>query len=241
MVCYVKDITEQKKLETKIQHTEKIASIGQLAAGIAHEINNPLGVILCHIDLIKGEADLSPEVRSDLETIEKHAGNCRTIIADLLKFAHQQASVKEPMPSTPLSRVHHGRSQFRKQQIEIDTFISTRNIPMVDRRPDKIKQVLVNILLNSAQAIGEDGTITLYCAIMRQPHGNRLSRTRPGIPAEMLDKIFDPFFTSKPPGKGTGLVSRSVTASSVIITEISPRSTSGKTHPLHHFPACQGE
>jgi two-component system, NtrC family, sensor kinase len=208
VVCYVKDITEQRKMETKIQHTEKIASIGQLAAGIAHEINNPLGVILCHLDLIKDDPTLSPEVRADLETIEKHAGNCRTIISDLLKFAHQHASVKEPISINALVEevAFMVSGQFRKQQIDIALHLD-REIPVVTVDADKMKQVFLNMLLNSAQAIGENGTITL---LSRYNSDSRMVQivvedSGPGIPADILDKIFDPFFTTKPPGKGTGL------------------------------------
>ncbi len=208
VVCYVKDITEQKKMETKIQHTEKIASIGQLAAGIAHEINNPLGVILCHLDLIKDDPTLSPEVRADLETIEKHAGNCRTIISDLLKFAHQHASVKEPISVNALIEevTFMVGGQFRKQQIDIMLHLD-QEIPVVTVDADKMKQVLLNMLLNSAQAIGKNGTINLLSSYNTDSRMVQIvvEDSGPGIPADILDKIFDPFFTTKPPGKGTGL------------------------------------
>lgn len=208
MVCYVKDITEQKRMETKIQQTEKIASIGQLAAGIAHEINNPLGVILCHIDLIRGEGGLSGEALADLEVIEKHAKNCRTIITDLLKFAHGQASVKEPVALNGVlaDGVAMVGSQLRKQQIDIRLDLAPE-VPEVVVDADKIKQVILNMLLNSAQAIGERGTITLasrYDAERREA-SIVIEDSGPGIPAEIIDKIFDPFFTTKPPGQGTGL------------------------------------
>ncbi len=208
VVCYVKDITEQKKMETKIQQTEKIASIGQLAAGIAHEINNPLGVILCHLDLIKDDPTLSPEARADLETIEKHAGNCRTIISDLLKFAHQHVSVKEPISVNALIEevAFMVGGQFRKQQIDIALHLD-REIPMVTVDADKMKQVFLNMLLNSAQAIGENGTITLLSSYNADSRMVQIvvEDSGPGIPADILDKIFDPFFTTKPPGQGTGL------------------------------------
>ncbi len=208
MVCYVKDVSEQKRMETKIQQTEKIASIGQLAAGIAHEINNPLGVILCHVDLVKGEASLSQEALADLEIIEKHAKNCRTIITDLLKFAHRQASVKEQaaLNSLLVESVAMVASQLRKQRIEVHLDLDP-DVPEVTADADKIKQVILNMMLNSAQAIGEKGTIRLtsrYDAATRTA-AITIEDSGPGIPAEILDKIFDPFFTTKPPGQGTGL------------------------------------
>jgi two-component system, NtrC family, sensor kinase len=208
MVCYIKDITEQKTLEARIQHTEKIASIGMLAAGIAHEINNPLGVILCHIDLIKGEAGLPAEVMTDLETIEKHAGNCRSIIADLLKFAHRQPTVKEPCRLNALiaETIAMIGAQMRQQQITLQSDID-EDLPEMVADRDKIRQVLVNIILNSAQAIGEDGIIEVRSRFDREQQRAiiEIEDNGPGIPEEMLGKIFDPFFTSKPAGQGTGL------------------------------------
>lgn len=208
LVCYVKDITEQKKLETKIQQTEKLVSIGQLAAGIAHEINNPLGVILCHIDLLKDEADLTDEARQDLAVIEKHAGNCRTIIADLLKFAHQQRTVKKlaGINSIISEVVSMVSSQFRKNKIAIDLRLE-EDLPEMFLDGEKIKQVILNLLINSSHAIQDTGIITISsnydietgnCNVIIEDDGA-------GIPDEKLANIFDPFFTTKPPGQGTGL------------------------------------
>ncbi len=208
LVCYVKDITEQKKLETKIQQTEKLVSMGQLAAGIAHEINNPLGVILCHIDLLKDEADLTDEARQDLEVIEKHAGNCRTIIADLLKFAHQQRTVKQPASINSIISevVSMVSSQFQKNKIVIDMQLE-QDLPEMLLDIEKIKQVILNLLINSSHAVQDKGSIIISsnhdktsgtCTVSIDDNGA-------GIPQDKLANIFDPFFTTKPPGQGTGL------------------------------------
>jgi len=208
IVCYVKDITEQKRLEQKIQQTEKIVSMGQLAAGVAHEINNPLGVILCHIDLIKDDPSLSEEARADLDTIEKHAGNCRTIIADLLNFARQHKSIKELSSINQIIQdvVQIAANQFQQQNITVDLELDN-TIPMINVDVDKMKQVFFNLLLNSAHAIDEDGYILLTT---RYDKENQLVTLTVddngcGVPPETADKIFDPFFTTKDPGKGTGL------------------------------------
>jgi PAS domain S-box-containing protein len=208
LVCYVKDITEQKRLEQKIQQTEKIVSMGQLAAGVAHEINNPLGIILCHIDLIKDDPTLSNEARADLQTIEKHAGNCRTIIADLLNFARQHKSIKELSSINSIIQdvVQIAANQFQQQNITVDLDLDN-TIPMINVDIDKMKQVIYNLLLNSAQAIEEDGYILLATGFDRE---HRLLTVTVddngcGVPAETIGKIFDPFFTTKDPGMGTGL------------------------------------
>jgi signal transduction histidine kinase len=208
IVCYVKDITEQKRLEQKIQQTEKIVSMGQLAAGVAHEINNPLGVILCHIDLIKDDPTLSEEARADLEIIEKHAGNCRRIIADLLNFSRQHNSVKECSSINSIIQqvVQIAANQFQQQNITVDLDLD-HSIPMINVDVDKMKQVIFNLLLNSAQAIEENGYILLVTRYdkVRRSITVTVDDNGCGVLPETVDKIFDPFFTTKAPGKGTGL------------------------------------
>lgn len=208
VVCYLKDITEQKRLEQKIQQTEKIVSMGQLAAGVAHEINNPLGIILCHIDLIKDDPNLSDEARADLATIEKHAGNCRTIIADLLNFARQHKSIKELSSLNTIIQdvVQIAANQFQQQNITVDLELD-KTMPMINVDVDKMKQVFFNLLLNSAHAIDEDGYILLTTTYDKtnQLVTITVDDNGCGVPPETAGKIFDPFFTTKDPGKGTGL------------------------------------
>lgn len=208
LVCYVKDITEQKKLETRIQQTEKLVSLGQLAAGIAHEINNPLGVILCHIDLIKDETELTEDARNDLAIIEKHAGNCKTIIADLLNFAHQQQTVKQHgcINDIVQEAVSMIETQLQKSDITIQLDLA-ENIASQLLDFDKIKQVMLNLVLNSSHAIGTKGRIIVRTE-SDTAGGSTLVHvddSGPGVPESVIGKIFDPFFTTKPPGKGTGL------------------------------------
>ncbi len=207
-VCYVKDITDQKRLEQHIQQTEKIVSMNQLAAGVAHEINNPLGVILCHIDLIKDDPSLSEEARADLETIEKHAGNCRTIIADLLNFSRQHTSVKKPSSINDIIQdvVQIAANQFQQQNITIDLDLDD-SMPRISVDGDKMRQVFFNLLLNSAHAIEENGYILLVTRYDRERETITVTvdDNGCGVLPETADKIFDPFFTTKDPGKGTGL------------------------------------
>ena len=208
LICYVKDITKQKQLEAKIQQTEKLVSIGQLAAGIAHEINNPLGVILCHIDLLKDETDLSPEARQDLKIIEKHADNCRTIIADLLNFAHQQQANKtlcsiNDAVSDVISMVNH---QFGKSDVRCSLQLD-ESLPQQLLDYDKIKQVILNLLINSFHAVEAGGDIRVTTRYDQTSESSivEVEDNGSGIADHDLHKIFDPFFTTKPPGKGTGL------------------------------------
>ena len=208
MVCYVKDITEQKKLEVNIQQTEKIVSMGQLAAGVAHEINNPLGVILCHLDLIKDDTTITKETQEDLQIIEKHADNCKNIVADLLDFARQQKSYKEDFSVNALIEdvVAMSKNQLQTQNIELHLDLST-NLPLICINVDKIKQVVLNMIINSIHAIEKEGNI--YIVTSQDPYTDniliRFEDDGPGIPEDIKKKIFDPFFTTKPSGQGTGL------------------------------------
>jgi len=208
IVCYVKEITEQRKLEHQSQHTEKLVSMGQLAAGVAHEINNPLGVILCHLDLVKDESNLSEEAKEDLKIIEKHVGNCRNIISDLLRFARQSrpsfamASINDLIDEV----VAMASNQMGMQSIQVEVSLDDR-IPKIRVDVDRMRQVLLNLLLNSAQAIEKKGNIRF---LSRYDQGNEnvvvtVEDNGCGIPDDLHDKIFDPFFTTKAPGKGTGL------------------------------------
>lgn len=208
MVCYVKDITEQKRFEAKIQQTEKIVSMGQLAAGVAHEINNPLGIILCHTDLIKDDPNLSEEVREDVAIIEKHADNCRKIVAGLLNFARQHKSVMERASVNSIIRevVQIAANQFQQQNIAIDLELD-ENLPLNQMDVDKIKQVFFNLIINSGQAINENGYILISSAFIPDLDVIEVvvEDNGCGIPKSMEDKILDPFFTTKDAGKGTGL------------------------------------
>lgn len=208
VVCYVKDITEQKELELQIQHTEKLVSMGQLAAGVAHEINNPLGVILCHIDLLKDDPQLSEESLADLKIVEKHAGNCRNIISDLLRFARQtkpslnRASINDVITEV----VSMVTNQMGMQSIRIET-IFEEGIPNVSIDIDRMKQVILNLLINSSQAIEKQGLIRIYTSYVSDNKKVRIiiEDNGGGIAENLRDKIFDPFYTTKAPGKGTGL------------------------------------
>jgi len=208
VVCYIKEITDQRKLELKVQHTEKLVAMGQLAAGVAHEINNPLGVILCHLDLVKDEENLSSEAKEDLSIIEKHVGNCRNIISDLLRFARQskpqfsRSSVNELINDV----VTMSSSQMEMQSILIELSLDEQ-VPEIPLDTDKLRQVFLNLLLNSSQAISRNGVIKFVTnynpgeekiIISIEDNGS-------GIPEELHDKLFEPFFTTKAPGKGTGL------------------------------------
>ncbi|MCL7487211.1 MAG: DUF3365 domain-containing protein [Desulfobulbaceae bacterium] len=208
VVCYAKDVTEQKNIEQRMYQTEKLLALGQMAAGVAHEINNPLGVILCYTDILKEELAQSSQTRNDLEIIEKHARNCQHIVSDLLDFARGGKTVKKPVQLNVLIEevLTVVRTQLRKDNIRILTDLSPELPPLL-LDGDKIKQVMMNLIINGAQAMNGTGEIGLYTLFLDKRGLVQfiVEDNGVGIAEEVINKIFDPFFTTKEPGQGTGL------------------------------------
>ena len=209
VVCYAKDITEKKQVEQRIQQTEKLVSLGQLAAGVAHEINNPLGIILCYTDnLLEDNEDLDPSVLEDILVIEKHARSCQRIVTDLLNFSRSQKTDKRhgSINRAIEEVVALVRQQFLKQKIRLTLHLEDE-LPDIFLDLDKMKQVFLNLLMNAAHAIDDEGVILVVSRY--EAEDNRLVVTVEdngrGIDREVVDKIFDPFFTTKSQSGGTGL------------------------------------
>jgi signal transduction histidine kinase len=195
------------RTQEELLHKEKLASMGQLAAGVAHEINNPLGSILLFADTLYQEADESDPRREDLKVIIQETLRCKKIVADLLNFARQQdVLAQECDVHDILEQAVSGVSNqegFRQVHIVRD-FAS--DLPRIQADPSQLIQVFVNLLSNSADAMPEGGTITLETR-RTSDQGVKIviADTGCGIPEGNLGKLFTPFFTTKPVGKGTGL------------------------------------
>ena len=204
-------LTMEKKLqETHLQlvSSEKMASLGKLAAGIAHEINNPLGGILIYSSLMMEDLPEDDPKRGDLARIVQEAGRCKDIVKSLLEFARQTEPKKEP---TDINRaINDGlfflvnQALFHNIQIvkELDPFL-----PFVRGNASQLKQVFMNIIVNAAEAMHGSGTLTITTSQSpdRKTALIAFTDTGEGIPEENLSRIFEPFFTTKDVGKGTGL------------------------------------
>jgi len=208
IVCYAKDVTQQKQVEHRMQQAEKLVALGQLAAGVAHEINNPLGIILCYTDLLKEDFVGLPEKIEDLSVIEKHVKNCQRIVHDLLSFARNQQTTRAPASVNAAIEqvVSMVSSQLAKQGITVVPKLDP-DIPLLEMDAEKMKQVFMNLFINAAQAIGKNGEIDIESSCLRNKGQVKIvvRDTGPGVAPEIQDKIFEPFFTTKGPRDGTGL------------------------------------
>ena len=204
----VKNIDQKKLIENRMAQTDKLASIGQLSAGIAHGINNPLGIILGYTQLLIRDEDVESERYSDLKIIEKHAKNCRSVVEDLLNFARSSQTEKEEIKihevmDEVLNFIQHHSELYT---IEIEKNYDM-NIPPLLLDEKKIKQALMNLIMNAKHAVGESGVIRLSTEYSRSTKqvSIKIADTGYGIEKKNISRIFDPFFTTKPTGEGTGL------------------------------------
>lgn len=203
-----KDVTTRKHMERQLQQADRLASLGQISTGLAHEINNPLGVMLGYTQLLLRETKPDTQVHDDLKTIEKHARNCKRIVDDLLKFARGTKTRKSSIDVNECVRevaslLSH---QFEVENVVLETSLSP-DLPALTADGEKLKQVFMNLLMNARQATPHGGRILVETRMELAGKAIVVSFTDTGcgIPAELIDKIFDPFFTTKPVGEGTGL------------------------------------
>ncbi len=203
-----KDLTNLKNMTAKLVSQEKMASVGQLAAGIAHEINTPLGIILGYAQLMQDDFAEGSEEMENLKVIERQTKACRKIVADLLKFSRQTGGSRQDLN---LNDVVEEVLSVTEHTLNLDHVYVTKNLaqslPPVVGDAGKIRQVFFNIINNAHHAMEDGGTLTVSTAY-EEESGMVLVTFRDtgeGIPEEVQKRIFDPFFTTKSVGKGTGL------------------------------------
>jgi len=204
----IKDIEQRKRMEEQLAQADKLASIGELSSGVAHEINNPLGVILGYTQLLlRGENNTSKRY-PDLKTIEKHVRSCKTIVEDLLSFSRKSDTDKAMLDihqiiEDVITFVQH-HSHIEHITIEKEYNPDVKPL-LVDEK--KIKQVLINLVVNAIHAVGKKGHILISTDVEESSNDLTLNVKDDGhgIEKKHLKNIFDPFFTTKPTGEGTGL------------------------------------
>ena len=195
------------RTQEELLHKEKLASMGQLAAGVAHEINNPLGSILLFADTLHQEAAENDPRREDLRMIVQETLRCKKIVSDLLNFARQQDVLAQEceVPEILEQAISSVSNQESFGQVRIVRNFAS-DLPLIQADPFQLLQVFVNLLNNAAEAMPQGGTLTLETrGIPEQGVEIVVADTGCGISEGNLAKLFTPFFTTKPVGKGTGL------------------------------------
>jgi len=199
---------ELEKTQLQLLQSEKMASLGKLAAGVAHQINNPLGGITLYTKLALEEYELEEGVRQDLGRILKDAERCRDTVKELLEFTRQTRHLMQPHDiNEVISRtlfLLENQSLF--QNIEIEKKFGD-SLPPVQADIQQLNHLFMNIILNAAQAMDGRGKLTIetHKVSGKEQIGIEISDSGPGIPEDVIPHIFDPFYTTKEEGKGTGL------------------------------------
>jgi nitrogen-specific signal transduction histidine kinase len=195
---------EVATIQYALAQSEKLASMGQLAAGVAHEVNNPLGIVLMYAHLLLEKHGVGdPALGRDLETIVAQADRCKRIISGLLDFARQNKVLRQRTDVVRLVE-DNIRAVNLPPEIVVETKATVED-PSADVDSDQIAQVLVNLLTNAQAAMPRGGVLSVHVSGDADTVMLRIADTGIGIPPENLPRIFDPFFTTKQIGKGTGL------------------------------------
>jgi len=184
-------------------HAEKLASMGQLAAGIAHEVNNPLGVVLMYAHLLADEAGKETQLHQDLKLIAEQADRCKRIVSGLLNFARQNQVNLQPVNVRDLVDAAM-RGVRRPEGVKVRVEHASLD-PVAELDRDQILQVLTNVMVNAIEAMPNGGTLTVRTGGSDERIVFEVVDTGTGIRPEHMGKIFTPFFTTKPMGRGTGL------------------------------------
>ena len=181
--------------------------MGQLAAGVAHEINNPLGTVLLYADVLLKEIGSADPKAQDLSMIVQQTRRCKAIVTHLLNFARQNEVRAQP---TQVNDLLNDLAEECERDPLFDAVRIVREfdsqVPLIQADPTQLGQLFLNLLRNAADAMPDEGTLSLRTSCADENHIEiTVADTGCGIPQESMNKIFTPFFTTKPIGQGTGL------------------------------------
>ncbi len=215
-VILFEDITDVTALQEQLFQSEKLATLGQMAAGIAHEVNNPLAGVSGFLQVLASRLPEESTERSAMQAALKDINRASGTISDLLKFARLGPAQKKPSRLNEVLEESLTFLQFQKEHsgIEIRRYFD-KELPEIVCDPDQMRMVFTNLVLNAVQAMGSDGTLTVSTSSQNSRVRIFVEDNGPGIPTEKYESIFEPWFTSKQ-AKGTGL---GLTNSDRIVTE----------------------
>ena len=213
LVVVSRDVTERSSLEKQVSHAEKLNALGNLAAGVAHELNTPLGTVLGYAQILIEDYKIGAGAPRELIAIEDQARRCKKIVQSLLDFARMSGSGKSDCsPNELAARIRDLMSHsLRMRGISLRLDLAIPEPPHVRAAANELEQVLVNLVTNAADAIEMGEAVENPCVTLqtRTENGSTVvlavEDNGPGVPADLQRKIFEPFFTTKSAGKGTGL------------------------------------
>ena len=201
-----RDITESKTMEDQLFHTEKLASLGSLSAGVAHEINNPVAVILGFTEMLLEKFPENSKEYEILKTIERQGNNCKSIVENLLAFSRipKKATTETDVVHDLQRVVNVVTNTLLTKKVDLKTDIE-ENLPVVRGDGQQLEQVFLNIINNGVAAMDGGGIMTISAHRSNGMVSIGFTDTGHGISRENMEKIFEPFFTTKKVGEGTGL------------------------------------
>jgi PAS domain S-box-containing protein len=202
----LQDVTDRRVLEQQIVQKEKLSAIGQLAAGISHEMRNPLGIVSNALYDLRQIVNMDdPEVREDLAIATEELNRLNGIIGNLLEFSRESGSEPEPVDVRRIVErtLQLMAKSFASQNVEVVTDLGEP--PLARFNANALKQVFINLVTNAAQAMPKGGRLAIRCRVVGDHLELEVEDTGIGIPSRDLPRIFNPFFTTKEAGKGTGL------------------------------------
>jgi signal transduction histidine kinase len=237
-----KDAHDDEKIMDQLAYNEKMAELGRLSAGVIHEINTPLSVIAAASQMVLQERDLSEFAVEMIERIHEEAQRLSRLTRGLLSFSREDEGVVEETDVNETLREVMGflKYEAQKRSVGVEEDFDYQ-LPGIFADANRLKQVFINIVMNALQAMPQGGRLLLRSSLSEgQTIRIDIIDTGPGMSPELIDKIFDPFYTTKKPGQGTGL-GLFVTRNNVLALggriEVESREGEGARFTLH-FPVC---
>jgi PAS domain S-box-containing protein len=209
VVASIRDVTRSKQVEEQLLQTEKLAVVGQMIAGVAHELNNPLTAILGVSDLLREHATDTAS-RRQAELVQQQARRAANIVQSLLTFSRPSTAAQEAIPLAELVQraLDLQQDSLRKNKIDVELRTESADLPSVRGDSGQLLQVFLNLIVNAEQAIRENrdhGLLRVFLGRAGDMLSISFEDSGSGVPPELLHRVFDPFFTTKRPGGGAGL------------------------------------